>query len=332
MRSAHAGHGATNQFGLCIPRAMTAAIKQSKWLGYALCVAGATLFSTKAIFIKLAFRDDVNASLMLAWRMLFSVPFFVVVGIWVALRMRATGTPMPNARNTCMAALTGLLGYGASAYFDFKGLEFISAQLERLVLFTYPLFVMFIGAAVFGHRITRHGIIACLISYAGLAIVFGIDVPIGGWSTVIGTALVLACAITFAVNQLISKGLIGVMGSVLFTAISMIAGGSGAVLLHMLIDGDFSASSNFLWLSFGCAIFATVLPIFCINGGLARISTQAVAMISTVSPVVTIALAVWILGEPFTLADFIGSSLVLAGVGYFTWADMRAKSAPPAEI
>ncbi len=296
---------------------------RDKLLGYGLTAVGATLFSTKAIFIKLAFREEVNATLMLAWRMIFSVPFFVAIGAWAVMMRRSRGEPLPTGRGLLMAALTGMIGYGLSAYLDFKGLEFISAQLERLVLFTYPLFVMIFGAAYFGQRITSYGIIACVISYAGLAIVFGLDVPEGGWNTVIGTALVLGCAMTFAINQLLAKGLIKSLGSVFFTSISMIAGGMSAVVVHAIVDGHFGASPRFLWLGFGCAIFATVLPIFCINGGLARISAQAVAMISTLSPLVTIALAVWILGEPFTLADAIGSSLVLAGVGYYTWADSR---------
>lgn len=295
--------------------------------GYLLAATGAALFSTKAIFIKLAFRDEVNASLMLAWRMIFSAPFFILVGAWLVLGMKRNGRPMPDRRTMWMAAFTGFLGYGASAYLDFKGLEYISAQLERLVLFSYPLFVMFIGAAAFGQRITRYGIVACVITYLGLAIVFGVDLPAGGWATVIGTLLVLGCAITFAVNQLMAKGLIGAMGSGLFTAVSMMAGGVGAVLLHAVIDGDFGASPYFLWLSFGCAILATVVPIFCVNAGLARISAQAVAMISTLSPLITIGLAVSILGEPFTWADAIGSLLVLAGVGYYTWADSRRKAA-----
>lgn len=303
-----------------------------QFLGYALTAVGATLFSTKAIFIKLAFREDVDATLMLAWRMIFSMPFFVVIGLWALQRKRSSGESVGSTRTLVLAAATGMIGYGLSAYLDFKGLEFISAQLERLVLFTYPLFVMFLGAAFFGQRITSYGIVACVISYLGLAIVFGIDLPEGGISTVIGTALVLGCAVTFAINQLLAKGLIKSIGSVIFTTVSMIAGGFSAIAIHALSDGDFSASQTFLWLSFGCAIFATVVPIFCINGGLARISAQAVAMISTLSPLVTIALAVTILGEPFTLADAIGSALVLAGVGYYTWADSRKVSPVTTEL
>jgi drug/metabolite transporter (DMT)-like permease len=293
--------------------------------GYGLTAAGATLFSTKAIFIKLAFREELNASLMLAWRMIFSTPIFIAVGIWVFARMKMRGDELPSGRTLAMAALTGFIGYGASSYFDFKGLEFISAQLERLVLFTYPLFVMFIGAAWFKQKITSYGIWACVITYVGLAIVFGLDLPSGGISTIIGTALVLGCAVTFAINQLMAKSLIPALGSIAFTAVSMTAGGASVMALHQVIDGDFGASPAFLWQALGCAIFATVLPIFCINGGLARISAQSVAMISTLSPIVTIALSVWILGEDFTLADAVGSALVVAGVAYYTWADSRAR-------
>jgi drug/metabolite transporter (DMT)-like permease len=191
--------------------------------------------------------------------------------------------------------------------------------------------VMFIGAFWFKTPITRYGVIACVITYAGLAIVFGVDVPAGGWATIIGTALVLACAMTFAVQQLMAKSLIASAGSVFYTTVSMMAGGMFCLVLHEIVDGAFAASPHFLWMALGCAVFATVLPIFCINGGLARISAQAVAMISTLSPVVTIGLAVWILDEPFTWADAIGSALVVAGVGYYTWADAKSKRPQPIE-
>jgi drug/metabolite transporter (DMT)-like permease len=299
---------------------------KSQIIGYALTFLGASLFSTKAIFIKLAYREEVNATLLVAWRMIFSTPMFATIGLLALVLHRKRGAPPPENKYILGAAAAGALGYGLSAYLDFKGLEYISAQLERLVLFTYPLFVMFLGALFFQQKITRYGLIACAVTYAGLAIVVGLDVPAGGWNTVIGTALVLGCAITFALNQLYAKQLITVLGSIFYTTVSMIAGGVAAVLIHLVSDGDFAASSFFLWMALGCAVFATVMPIFCINAGLARTSAQTVAMISTISPMVTIVLAVTILGEPFTVVDALGSALVLAGVGYYTWAEMRAKS------
>ncbi len=264
--------------------------------------------------------------LLVAWRMIFSTPIFIVVGLIAWQLQRGRGDTLPSSGHIGGAAAVGALGYGISAYLDFKGLEFISAQLERLVLFTYPIFVMFLGSLFFGQKITRHGILACIVSYFGLSVVVGLDIPTGGMNTVLGTALVLGCAITFAFNQLYAKGLISVLGTVFYTTVSMVAGGVAAVLIHAVSDGNFAATSYFLWMALGCAIFATVLPIFCINAGLARTSAQTVAMISTISPLVTIVLAVWVLGEPFTLADAIGSCLVLLGVGYYTFADMRQKT------
>ena len=310
---------------------MNTATHRAKWIGYGLTFVGAALFSTKAIFIKLAYREEVNATLLVAWRMIFSTPIFLLIGAIAFALHRQKGATAPSRNTMLGAAAVGALGYGVSAYLDFKGLEFITAQLERLVLFTYPLFIMFLGALFFGQKITRYGILACVITYAGLAIVVGVDVPAGGWNTIIGTALVLGCAITFALNQLYAKQLITVLGSVFYTTISMVAGGIAAVLIHAVSDGDFGASSFFLWMALATAIFATVLPIFCINAGLAYTSAQTVGMISTISPLVTIGLAVTILGEPFTWADAIGSALVLAGVGYYTWADMRAKTRPVIE-
>lgn len=297
----------------------------SRATGYALAFAGAALFSTKAIFIKLAYQDRVDAALMVAWRMIFALPFYVAIGIWAWRQRCAQGLlPPPERRSLALAALTGFLGYYVASQFDFAGLQYISAQLERLVLFTYPIFIMLLGAMFAGQRVTRSGLGAAAITYAGLAIVFAIDLPTGGRDTIIGTLLVLGAAISFAAHHLMAKRILPALGSALFTAIALVTASVFCILHQILVSGDFSASARFLWLSAGCAIVATVLPTFLINAGLARSSAQSVAMISTISPLVTIALAVAVLGEPFTLADAIGSALVLAGVGLFTWGEGRA--------
>jgi drug/metabolite transporter (DMT)-like permease len=302
---------------------------QGRTIGYALAAAGAALFSTKAIFIKLAYMDDVNATLMLAYRMIFALPFFVAAGIWAYRAKRARKEPMPSRRTIVLALATGFIGYYMSALLDFKGLEYISAQLERLVLFTYPLFVMFLGRIFFGMKLTKAGLAAAAVSYLGLAIVFGVDLPVGGISTVIGTSFVLGCAVTFALYQLFAKGFITAMGSVLFTSLSLSASAAICMLHHIAVKGfNFAATPRFIWLAAGCAVFATVMPSFLMNAGMARTSPQATAMISTISPLVTIALAVWILGEPFTAADALGSTMVLAGVGLYTWSDMARKKNP----
>jgi drug/metabolite transporter (DMT)-like permease len=291
--------------------------------GYLYAGAGAALFSTKAIFIKLAYREEVNAALMLALRMAFSLPVFVCVGLYAVSRLRAENKPLPERNLWLRAMLVGFVGYYLSSLLDFEGLVYITAQLERLVLFTYPIFVMFLGALFFGQRLRRLGLLAAAITYAGLVVVFLADLPEGGSDVMIGTALVLGCAVTFALYQLLAKSIITAMGSLLFTAVAM-SSSAVACLLHYVVVSqsvDFSATPAFLGYAAATALFATVLPSFFVNAGLARISAQSTSMIATVSPVLTIGLAVAILGETFTVADAIGSVMVIAGVTFYALTD-----------
>ena len=301
----------------------------SRLAGYGFAALGAAFFSTKAIFIKLAYQEQVAAALFLAWRMIFATPVFVAIGVWALAKRTSKGEAMPHAPSLASAIAVGFIGYYVASAFDFAGLQYISAALERLVLFTYPLFVMFIGAALYGEAITPFGIAAAVVTYVGLGIVFAVDLPAGGRNTAIGTARVLGASISFAWHQILAKRVIAKLGAALFTSVALTSAGVFCVLHQAILGtGSFAASPRFLWLAAGCAIVATVLPTFLISAGLARVSSQAVSMISTVSPIVTIGLAIAILGEPFTAIDAAGSALVLLGVGLFTWGDSRTRRAP----
>jgi drug/metabolite transporter (DMT)-like permease len=299
--------------------------------GYIYAGAGAALFSTKAIFIKLAYMEEVNAALLLALRMAMALPFFLAVGVYAVYQLRRNGGALPGWRLSIQAMFTGFVGYYISSLLDFEGLAYITAQLERLVLFTYPIFVMFLGWMFFGAKPRGLGILAATITYAGLVVVFLTDLPTGGMATIIGTALVLGCAVTFAIYQLLAKNFITAMGSTLFTSIAL-SSSAFACIAHYIVTSrsfDFSSSPRFFWLAAGTAFFATVVPSFLVNAGLSRISPQSTSMIATISPLITIGLAVWILGEPFTLADAIGSAMVIAGVALYALTDR--KPAVPAE-
>jgi drug/metabolite transporter (DMT)-like permease len=300
-------------------------MNQHRFIGYFYAASGAALFSTKAIFIKLAYMEQANSTLMLALRMAISMPFFVGVGIYAIWKLRKEGKPLPSLDMFIRAVLIGFVGYYISSQLDFAGLIYISAQLERLVLFTYPIFVMLLGWMFFKARITWFSVLAAAITYAGLVVVFLSALPTGGRNTIIGTALVLGCAITFAAYQLFAKKIISSLGSMLFTAIALSASGLACIAHYVVVSRgfDFSSSPRFFWLTFGMAIFATVIPSFLVNAGLSRTTPQTTSMIATISPLVTIALAVWILGEPFTLADAIGAAMVIAGIGLYAWADSR---------
>jgi drug/metabolite transporter (DMT)-like permease len=296
--------------------------------GYLFAAAGAALFSTKAIFIKLAYMEEANAALMLALRMAVALPFFIGVGLYAVYQLRQAGKPLPGWGLSIRALLTGFICYYISSLLDFEGLVYITAQLERLVLFTYPMFVMFLGWLFFGARLTWLSIVAAAITYAGLVVVFLTDLPAGGMATVIGTALVVGCALTFAIYQLLAKNFITAMGSALFTSIAL-SGSGFACIIHYIVTSwsfDFSSSPRFFWLAAGTGFFATVLPSFLVNAGLSRISPQSTSMIATISPLITISLAVWILNEPFTLVDAIGSAMVIAGVGIYALTDVKAKT------
>lgn len=303
------------------------------WLGYAFTALGAALFSSKAIFIKLAYLEKADAALMLALRMMISLPFFLAVGLYALHLHRRAGRPSPSPRLVAMAALIGFIGYYVAAYLDFAGLVYITAQLERLVLFTYPVFVMLLGWLFFKGRITVNGLIGAAITYSGLAVIFSNGLTADGWTTVLGTLLVLGAALTFALYQLLAKNLITAMGSTLFTAIAMSAASLASVAHYLLVSHGVGpgVSWNYIGLATGCALVATVLPSFLVNAGLGRISPQASSMISTISPLFTISLAVIFLGEVFTFADAAGTALIILGVGFYAWSDARAQRASTTE-
>src|SRR5262245_55996469 len=174
------------------------------WQGYAFTALGAALFSSKAIFIKLAYIEKADAALMLALRMMMSLPFFLAVGLYMLHLHRRAGRPYPGRRTVAFTAMNGFIGYYVAAYLDFAGLTYITAQLERLVLFSYPVFVMFLGYLFFRGRITVPGLLGAAITYAGLGLIFSNGISVDGWNAVIGSLLVLAAALAFALYQLLA--------------------------------------------------------------------------------------------------------------------------------
>lgn len=301
-------------------------------IGYLLVAAGAVLFSSKAIFIKLAYLERHDALLILAWRMVFALPFFIVVGAVAFAKRKAEAKPLPR-RNAVLGAIgVGFIGYYLAMVLDFAGLLYVTAQLERLALFTYPVFLIFIGAAFFSMRLTPAAVIAALVSYLGLAIVFLSDFAAGGPNVTLGTLLVLGSAVAFAVYQLMAKRYIGEMGATLFTSVALSAAAVMTLLHVFIMRGhlDTSMSVHYFLLAAGIGILATVLPSFFVNAGMASIGATSTALISNVSPLLTIYFAVVLLGEEFTLSHAIGTALVVGGVGYHTWWEIRKPGGTPA--
>lgn len=299
-------------------------------IGYALVAAGSALFASKAIFIKLAYQERFDALLILAWRMVFALPIFVVVGAIAVARRKADGKPMPRRGAVLGAIGIGLIGYYLAMILDFGGLLYVTAQLERLALFTYPIFLIFIGAMFFGMKLTRTSLIAAFISYLGLAAVFATDFSAGGSNIALGTALVLGSAVAFAIYQLMAKRYITEMGATLFTSVALSAAAVTTLAHVFIVRGhlDTSMSWHYFVLAAGTGLLATVIPSFFVNAGMAKIGATSTAMISNVSPLLTIYFAVVVLGEAFTWSHALGTALVVGGVGYHTWREIRKPAAP----
>lgn len=299
-------------------------------LGYAFAVAGAVLFSTKGIFIKLAYGQGVSTEMLLSLRMIVALPIYLVILLTLLRRedsLRAALTP-----KTVIASMAvGILGYYLSSYLDFLGLNYITAQYERLVLFTYPFFVLLFGVWFFGDRMVWRVVPAMLVSYAGLLVIFGWNLAVNPDGLVLGTLLVLGSAITFALYQHLAKRQMLVLGSALFTCIGMSTAALCAIAQNMVLAGPASylALTPQIWL-YGLALglLGTVLPSFLMNAGMARIGARATSSTAAFGPVVTIIIAVIVLSEPFTLFHGVGTALVLAGSVLFARAERRARQAP----
>ena len=310
-------------------------------IGYVLALVGAAFFSLKAIFVKLAYQSDsmvetVDALTLLALRMMFSLPFYIVISVWAVKRWRRDhDTAFPPLRSVITAALLGALGYYVCAFLDFAGLQYITAQLERLLLFTYPVFVLILGALFFGGRITATGILSILIAYAGIAVIFSGGAIATGDNLWLGVILVLGAAFFFALFQLLAKPLVNQIGGLMFTCIAM----SSAALTTLVhfgvsetgqagISAALSLPGEIYLIGFLIAIVSTIIPSFFINIALGRIGAQAVAIMGMINPIVTIGFAIWLLGEPFSALDGVGTSLTIFGIGLYTWFDSRSQSQP----
>lgn len=247
-------------------------------------------------------------------RMALALPIYVGVLIWIARNKYSY--PTMSAKVAGKIFLLGFLGYYLASLLDLLSLELISAQLERLGLFTYPFMVAVLGYFFFHEKITKKIILSLFITYAGLFIVMGHELQIKGEGVMLGTLFVLASALSFALYVLLSKGYIKQYGSQLFTSIAMI---SSCIfgLLHGVIFLDIASveisQQAWLWL-FLLVIFSTVIPSFMMVEALRRVGPTQTGIMGMLGPVFTIILAIYLLDEPFSVWLVAGVVLMMIGV------------------
>ncbi|TAG06160.1 MAG: EamA/RhaT family transporter [Betaproteobacteria bacterium] len=288
-------------------------------------------FAAKAIFIKLAYAEHpgLDAVTLLALRMIFSLPFFLAMAWWARRAAAAADMkPVPlTRRDWGYVLLLGFCGYYLASFLDFWGLQYISAGLERLILFTNPTIVVLLSALFFARPITRRVALALLLSYAGLALAYWHDLRITDnvGELVFGSFLVFASALSYAVYLLLGADITKRIGSMRFTAYMMLVA-TVFVLVQFALMRPLSALDlpmKVYAYCVGLAVFATAAPVWMMAEGLKRIGANDASMIGSIGPVVTIFLGALFLSEPVSLLQLTGASLVLGGVALIS---LRPKS------
>lgn len=281
--------------------------------GIIFALVAAIGFSAKAIMVKLAYLDKVDAITLLALRMAFSLPFFLVVAVRANRNKHSQAL---TARDKLAVLGLGLIGYYLASYLDFLGLQYISASLERLILFLYPTMVVLISALVFRERIGRTAGFALLISYAGIALVFVHDMKATELDALTGSVLVFGSALAYAVYLVGAGHTIARIGASRFTAYVMTVA-CVACLVQFAVTHPVAALNlppRVYALSIGMAVFSTVLPAFLLAAAMRRIGSMHTSMVGSIGPVSTIFLAYVFLGERMSPEQIAGSILVLIGV------------------
>jgi drug/metabolite transporter (DMT)-like permease len=285
--------------------------------GLVLAAAGSIAFSAKAIIVKLAYRHGVDAVTLIMYRMLFALPLFLALAWW------ASRGQAPLTRRDWLGILgLGFTGYYLASFLDFWGLQYISASLERLILYLNPTLVLVFGWLIYGRRITPVQAIAMLVSYAGVLLVFGHEADFAGPNAVLGALLVLGSAVSYAIYLLYSGELVQRLGSMrlvgLATSVACVL-----CLLQFVLLRPLSAAlvaPEVVWLSVLNATLCTFAPVIMVMMAIERIGSGLASQTGMIGPMSTIAMGVLILDEPFNSWIIAGTALVVAGVFIVTRA------------
>lgn len=275
---------------------------------------GTCCFAAKGILIKLAYRYGITASPLLMLRMLFALPFYAAIAIWIQTQSH---TALSKADIAKIIGL-GLLSYYISSLFDFMGLQYISAGLERLILYVYPTLVLLILAFVKHKKISLIEKLALAIAYAGMLLVFAHDIKLNSsWQvTALGSGLVLISTITFAIFIVLAGDMIPRIGSMRFTAYGMLSACAGVITHNLIAQGSdgIHQPTPVYGLAFALALFCTVIPSFLMNEGIRIIGSGRAAILGVIGPVVTLFLGALVLDEALSLIQLVGAALVIGGV------------------
>jgi drug/metabolite transporter (DMT)-like permease len=304
-----ATHAATDRLLASSPA--SAAHSASLAPGLALAVAGSIAFSGKAIIVKLAYRHGVDAVTLVMYRMLFALPIFAVMAWWAS-----RGKPSLTRRDWLGVVWLGFTGYYLASALDFAGLQYITASLERLILYLNPTLVLLLGWLMYGRRIRRQQAVAMAVSYSGVVLVFGHQLTLDGSVVAWGALLVFLSTISYALYMSYSGELVHRLGALrlagLATSVACLLCIAQFVLLRPLSAAE--VAPEVLWLSLLNATACTALPVLLVMMAIERIGPGLTAQTGMIGPMSTILMGVVILGEPLNAWVIAGTVLVVGGV------------------
>jgi drug/metabolite transporter (DMT)-like permease len=278
----------------------------------ALAAAGSIAFSGKAIIVKLAYRHGVDAVTLIMLRMLFALPLFVLLAGWAG-----RGKPALAARDWRAVVLLGFSGYYLSSFLDFTGLQYVSASLERLILYLGPTLVLLLGRLIFKRRVARTQLLALAVSYLGVLVVFGQELRVEGSAVALGAGLIFASTVSYALYLLYSGEVVQRLGAARLTGLATSVACVLCIAQYLLLrpwDTALQVAPEVLWLSLLNATACTFAPVLMVMMAIERIGAAMASQAGMIGPLSTIALSVAILGEPFTAWLALGTGLVLGGI------------------
>ena len=274
--------------------------------------AGATAFSGKAIIVKLSYRYDVDAVTVIMYRMLFALPLFIALAWWAG-----RDKPSLTARDWRTIVGLGFCGYYLASFLDFAGLQYIGANLERLILYLNPTVVLALGLILFKTHVTKGQWLALAISYVGVLVVFGHDVAISGGHVALGAALVFGSAVSYALYLVFSGQAVKRFGSMRLTGLATSVACVFCIAQFFVLRpvGAMAVAPEVIGLAVLNATLCTFCPVLLVMMAVERVGAGVTAQTGMVGPLSTIAMSVVLLGEPFTLWMAAGTVLVLLGIG-----------------
>ena len=283
--------------------------------GVLLALAGAMAFSGKAIIVKLAYRYGVDAVTVIMYRMLFALPVFLVMSWWAG-----RGKPALTRADWIGVLGLGLTGYYLASFLDFLGLQYVTASLERLILYLNPTLVLLLGWLLYRKPWRRMQILGMGISYAGVLLVFGQEVRLEGSNVALGTVLVFLSAVSYAIYLVYSGHLVQRLGSLRLVGLATSVACLLCIAQFLILHPPSAAivAPQVIWLSVLNAVACTAVPVLLVMMAVERVGASVTAQTGMVGPMSTILMGVWLLGEPFTAWVAAGTVLVIAGIFVFT--------------